>query len=158
MIEALFIASQHNSAQSSVEIIELETNKGIIGDRHYDQHRWPGQNLTLVESEQIAFFNQYYQQKIALSDTRRNIITSGVKLNNLVGKKFTIGNAILYGVELCQPCRSLGEALAEKCSMTKHEIIKALTDRAGIRASVVTSGTCQVDMPIYTIESPDVNE
>jgi MOSC domain-containing protein YiiM len=158
MIKALFIARQHRSEQSSVETIELNAAKGIMGDRHYDKHNWPGQNLTLIESEQISLFNQQYQQNIALSDTRRNIVTSGVQLNKLVGKQFTIGDALLYGVELCQPCRSLAEALSDKCSMTKHDIIKAFTDRGGLRASVIIGGTCRVDMPIHIIDSPVVNE
>ncbi len=153
MIKAIFIAKKHGQALSAVDSIHLKANKGIVGDRHYDQHRWPGQNLTLIESEQIDFFNQQYQQTISIQDTRRNIITSGIKLNELVGKKFAIGNTLLYGVELCQPCLSLAEALAEKCSMTKHEIIKALTNRAGLRASVLSDGTCQLGMPIKLVDT-----
>jgi len=155
MIKAIFIASEQSKIQHAVESIDLEINKGIIGDRHYDKHWWPGQNLTLIESEQISFFNQHYHQNIAINDTRRNFITSGVKLNELVGKKFTIGDSLLYGVKLCQPCQSLGESLARKCSMTKHDIIKALTDRAGLRASVLHSGNCSIGMPIHPVESPN---
>ena len=152
MIKAIFIANEQNKVQHAVKSIELEVNKGIVADRHYDKHWWPGQNLTLIESEQINFFNQNYNQNIAIDDTRRNIITSSIRLNELVGKKFTLGDALLYGVELCQPCRSLGESLAKKCSITKHDIIKALTGRAGLRASVLKSGHCSVGMPIHTVE------
>ena len=50
MIKAIFIAPQHNSPQQSVKKINVIARKGIIGDRNYDQHRWPGQNITLDQS------------------------------------------------------------------------------------------------------------
>lgn len=98
MIKAIFIAPQPNSSQQSVNKINVIARKGIIGDRNYDQHRWPGQNITLIEIENINNFNNNYQQKVSIKDTRRNLITEGVLLNELVGQEFFIGSIKLLSL------------------------------------------------------------
>jgi MOSC domain-containing protein YiiM len=65
------------------------------------------------------------------------VTVRGVRLNDLVGKRFRVGDVECYGVELCEPCRHLEE-------MTRPGIIKDLTHRAGINADVLTDGTIAV--------------
>jgi hypothetical protein len=64
MIEALFIAKERNAAQEQVENIELVEGKGIVGDRNFDQSSWPGQNLTIIEREEIKNFNRVFNRTL----------------------------------------------------------------------------------------------
>lgn len=147
MIEHLFIASHAGSAQQSVDSIELIAGKGIVGDRNFGLSKWPGQNITFIEREQIEAFNRNYQQNIAITDTRRNVITSGVNLNDLVDKTFRIGDATFYGVELCEPCSDLGQAL-QSDGLSKAEVVKAFSHRGGLRADIIRSGSISIGMEI----------
>lgn len=147
MIEALFIAKEHNTAQEQVESIELVEGKGIVGDRNFEQSKWPGQNLTFIEREEIENYNREFQQDISISDTRRNIITKGVRLNDLVGKTFQIGTVKLIGVELCEPCATLGSAL-ENETIKNADVVKAFLHKGGLRADVLTSGVIGIGMSI----------
>jgi len=151
MIQAIFIAPEPKAQQHSVTQIDVIAHQGIIGDRNYEQHRWQGQNITLIEIEHINAFNQQYQQKIAIEDTRRNIITKGISLNELVGQEFSIGPVRLLGTERCEPCHTLSQQLATDTVSAQH-VLKAFTAKAGIRATLLTSGTITVGMPVITVE------
>ena len=147
MIQAIFIAPESTAPQQAVSTIDVTENKGIIGDRNYDQHRWHGQNITLIEIENIDSFNQQYDQRIAIEDTRRNIITQGISLNELVGEEFSIGLIKLLGTELCEPCHALSQQLASD-TISKQQVLKAFTHKAGIRATILSSGNITLEMPI----------
>jgi MOSC domain-containing protein YiiM len=112
--------------------VQAVAGKGLEGDRHFhaDGAR-PGQALTLVEAEVV--------EDVALGpgETRRQLTVRGVGLNELVGKRFRVGEVECYGVELCEPCLHLE-------SMTRPGIIKELTHRAGINADIVVGGTIRV--------------
>jgi MOSC domain-containing protein YiiM len=61
----------------------------------------------------------------------------GVRLNDLVGKRFRVGDVECYGVELCEPCLHLQE-------LTRPGIIRELVHRSGINADILTDGTISV--------------
>ena len=87
----LGITEINNQEIKNVDFIEVQKNKGIIGDRHYDEFNDPYCQLSLIESENIDDYNIKHSLNIPYIDFRRNIITKGIKLNNLVGKKLQIG-------------------------------------------------------------------
>ena len=147
MIQTIYIAAKPSGKQQSVDKIDVIAHKGIVGDRNFDQHRWHGQNITLIESENIDSFNDQYQQNINQQDTRRNIITKGIKLNQLIDREFHIGQVKLLGTELCEPCHSFSKNLATE-SVTPQQVITAFTEKAGIRATILNSGSITIDMPI----------
>ena len=74
-----------------------------------------------------------------VSVSRRNLVTRGVRLNELVGQEFFIGDVRLRGVELCEPCLGLGSALASP-QLPAASVVKQLLHRAGLRADVLSSG------------------
>jgi len=150
MIKAIFTASENLGGQRQVPEINLVAGKGIKGDRNFDRSQWPGQNITFIEQEEISAFNQRFSQQISLSDTRRNVITEGVRLNDLVGQVFWIGDVSFKGVELCEPCSTLG-ALLENDSISKKAIVKAFTHKAGLRADVLSDGQIRVGMQIEPV-------
>ncbi len=147
MITAIFISPEPQADQEQVERIELVAGQGIVGDRNFGKTNCPGQNLTLIESEEIENYNQTYQQNLPLAGTRRNMITRDVRLNDLVGKEFQIGEVKLKGIELCEPCATLG-GLLENEDINKTEVIKAFVNKGGLRADVLSSGCIEVGMHI----------
>ncbi|MFK8019808.1 MAG: MOSC domain-containing protein [Pseudomonadales bacterium] len=147
MIKSIYVAAKHGDPLTSVKQIELIAGKGIVGDRNFAQSEWPGQNLTLIEREQVDAFNQNHQRSIDESDPRRTVVTQNVDLNSLVGKEFAIGSVRLLGVELCEPCKGIGEQLATD-TMTGPEVVKAFVHKAGLRTDVLCDGVIEVGMSV----------
>ena len=87
----LGITSTNNKKINEVKTIEVIKNKGVLGDRHFNDFNDPYCQLTLIESENIDYYNSKYGLNFSYLEFRRNIITRGIQLNNLVGKKFLIG-------------------------------------------------------------------
>jgi MOSC domain-containing protein YiiM len=114
IVERLFLAAQPGAPLQSRLRLPLCTRGGVLGDRHCGRSDWPGQNLTLVEAEEIEHFCATTGRAVDLALTRRNVVTRGVRLNDLVGRRFRIGDCLLLGVERCEPCRSLGLRLADE--------------------------------------------
>ena len=118
----------------------LEAGAGIVGDRHFSHAaEVAGQNLTLVEAEELEAFNLRHGTDFPLTAFRRNLVTRGVRLNDLVGRIFTIGTARLRGVELCEPCAHLAERLADE-HLTAPAIVADLVGRGGLRADILQGG------------------
>ena len=92
-------------------------------------------------SESLDAAQRDDQTAIAHLDTRRNLLTQGVPLNHLVGQTFQIGDVLLRGVELCEPCRHLQK-------LTFREILKPLIHRGGLRAEIGPGGSLQIGMKI----------
>ena len=112
----------------------LMKNMGIINDRYYGNFKNNYEQVTLIESEKIDDFNNKIRKKIDYKDFRRNIITSGIDLNNTINKKIQINDVILRIHELCQPCRYLQKKLGI------NNLVKLLVFKSGVRAEIIKSG------------------
>jgi MOSC domain-containing protein YiiM len=112
---------------------------GVVGDRNFGVSRHPGQNLTLVEAEEIERFCAEQARVPDLSLTRRNLVTRGVRLNELVNREFSIGGVKLRGIELCEPCTILGSTLSSE-SLATPSVIKRWVGRGGLRVDVLSDG------------------
>jgi MOSC domain-containing protein YiiM len=133
-VEAINIGP--TDAIGPVESVRALADKGLVGDRHFhpDGAR-PGQALTLIESEVLE------DVSLTGAQSRRQVVVRGVRLNDLVGKRFRVGNVDCVGVELCEPCLHLQE-------MTRPGIIKELVHRAGLNADILTDGQISVGDPV----------
>lgn len=132
MIEAIHIGPEEAGPLASVESVRAVAGQGLEGDRNFRAAgAKPGQALTLVEAENVEGVG------LGVGETRRNLTTRGVRLNDLVGKSFTVGEVECYGVELCEPCEHLQ-------SMTRPGIIKDMVHRAGINADILSDGVIRV--------------
>ena len=129
----LGIAAKNNQPIKEVNSIEVLANKGIVGDRHFNDFNDPYNQLSLIESENIDEYNIKFGLDIPYINFRRNIITKGIQLNDLIGKKLQIGNVELEGVELCRPCRHLTEMLNQK------NILKEFMGKGGLRCQILSS-------------------
>jgi MOSC domain-containing protein YiiM len=115
---------------------------GLEGDRYALKQGTfykpePDFELTLIEAEAIDAIKTEYKVQIAPGELRRNLVTRGVPLNHLVGREFRIGDVLIRGIRLCEPCNHL-EAL------TKQPVVKSLRHRGGLRAQILKAGTIHV--------------
>ena len=110
----LGITEINNKKIKEVNSIKVLANKGIMGDRHFREFNDPYCQLSIIESENIDYYNYKYGLNILYIDFRRNIVTKGIKLNYLIGKKLQIGKVIVEAIDLCRPCRHLTELLDNK--------------------------------------------
>ena len=134
----LGVTNNNNQKIREVNSIQVLANQGIIGDRHFKEFNDPYSQLSLIESENIDYYNIKYGLDIPYIDFRRNIITKGIQLNNLVGKKFQIGKVELEGIDLCRPCRHLSEVL------NQDNIIKEFLRRGGLRCQILSSSSIEI--------------
>ena len=157
-VVSIQIAEEDGATLRSVQEAELVAGKGIVGDRYFHKDdKEPGQEVTLVEAEQIERFNAETGLSIDPSDTRRNITVRGVPLNDLVGVEFAVGEAVVRGVELCPPCGYVAKTIITKFSITDitaPQIVAGLKDRAGLLVRIVTGGTVRVGDAVRSEPAP----
>lgn len=130
---AICTASVRGAAMQLVDTIELVAGSGLVGDRYANK---PSQEVTLIEQEALEAARRDCNLEMTHAESRRNLLTSGVPLNHLVGRQFSVGSAVLEGVELCEPCSHLER-------LTGKKVIKPLLHRGGLRARVIQGGTIQ---------------
>ena len=134
----LGITANNNQPIKEVNSIEVLANKGIVGDRHFHDFNDPYNQLSLIESENIDYYNIKYGLDIPYVNFRRNIVTKGIQLNDLIGKKFTIGNVEVEGIDLCRPCKHLTEVL------NQSNILKEFLRRGGLRCQILSSSKINI--------------
>lgn len=144
-VAGLLIAPAAEEALVQVEAVEAVAGRGLIGDRYHDGRgtfsgRGRGYQLTLVEADALEAVDLSWEQG------RRNIVTRGIALNGLVGRRFTVGTVECVGRRLAEPCAHL-----EK--LTRAGIMRPLVHRAGLRADIVGGGTIAVGDTVVALES-----
>lgn len=149
-IRAIFIAPDQTAPMSSVDQVQARAGLGLEGDRYFrgkpgnprnDKAPEPDREVTLIESEAIEALPRDENLPFDLAESRRNLVTSDVPLNHLVGRNFRVGAVELRGIRLCEPCKHLE-------SMTRPGVIKALLHRGGLRAQILTDGPIRVGDPV----------
>ena len=139
------ITEFNNKEIVAVNEIDLIAGKGIIGDRHFKDYNDPYNHLSIIESESIDEYNKKYNLSIRYLDFRRNIVTKGIRLNDLIDKKILIGEVQLDVIDLCRPCRHLSEKL------DKDNIIKEFLRKGGIRCEILNDGKISISDQIKII-------
>ena len=132
------ISESYNKHIEQKEIIDLIAGKGIIGDRYFRDFNGENEQITLIESENIDYYNNKYKKNFNYLDFRRNIVTKSIQLNDLIGKNLIIGEITLRVNDLCRPCKDLQNKLGE------NNIIKEFLRKGGVRCEILTSGRIQV--------------
>lgn len=126
-----------SDALAPVRSVAVVAGKGLVGDRHFTDNPEPGNALTLIEAEVLEDVG------LTGAQSRRQVVVRGVRLNDLIGKRFMVGDVECLGVEICEPCRHLQ-------SLTRPGIIRDLIHRGGLNADVLTGGTISVGDEIKT--------
>ncbi len=149
-IVKLLISKDPKSNMLNVNQIVLEAGKGIFGDRYYNQEGTfsnkgeiePDRDVTLIEIEKIDALNKEHNLDITAEDFRRNIVVSNCDLNSLVDKEFQIGEVVLKGLRLCEPCKYLSDKL------NNEEVLSQMIHKAGLRAQIIKSGSIDLNSQV----------
>tara|TARA_Y100001935_G_scaffold66037_1_gene55568 strand:- start:78 stop:524 length:447 start_codon:yes stop_codon:yes gene_type:complete len=139
------ITANNNQPIKEVNSIEVIANKGIVGDRHFHEFNDPYNQLSLIESENIDEYNIRFGLNISYIDFRRNIVTKGIQLNDLIGKKLSVGNVELEVIDLCRPCRHLTEMLDQR------NVLKEFLRKGGLRCQILSSSKISIGDKIEVI-------
>jgi MOSC domain-containing protein YiiM len=125
-----------SEAIAPVDSVAVLAGKGLKGDRQFfEGGARSGEVLTLIEAEALEDVG------LTGAQSRRQVVVRGVRLNELVGKRFRVGDVECLGVRLCEPCLHLQQ-------MTRPGIIKDLIHRGGLNADILTDGQISVGDPV----------
>lgn len=145
---AIHVAQRKAEPLVAVPEVQAVAGRGLEGDRYflkegtYSKKREAIRDVTLIEAEALEALERDRSIVMEAAATRRNLLTRGVPLNHLVGKRFRVGEALLEGTELCDPCGHM-----EKLSGLRGAK-NALANRGGLRARVVEGGRLKPGDPI----------
>jgi MOSC domain-containing protein YiiM len=149
VVEGVYLAGGRSSAPHGVQRAHGVAGRGLEGDRYFRgkgdgtfyEPEKSGQDLTLIEAEALEGLERDAGIELGPGDARRNVLTRGIGLNDLVGKRFLVGDVECLGRRLCDPCSHLER-------VTKPGVLKGLANRGGLRADIVRGGWIAVGAPV----------
>jgi hypothetical protein len=136
-VEALAVAAAAEAPMALVDHATAHARRGLEGDRYvrgegtFSNPHSRGHDLTLIEAEVVD------ELGVAPEVPRRNVVTRGIDLNALVGRRFRVGTAVCEGQRLCEPCAHLQR-------ITEPDLLRPLAHRGGLRADIVSGGVIRV--------------
>lgn len=140
-IEAIFVTPKKGGPTERRERVEARAGVGLDGDHHAPPRLFgttaPEKQLTLIEGEALDALARDHGIALGPGESRRNVVTRGIALNDLVGRTFRVGPVRARGIERCDPCRHL-----EK--LTRPGVLRGLLERGGLRAEILTDGVLTV--------------
>lgn len=152
-VEQIYIAERPGQPMRSVDEVTGEAGRGLVGDRHYRPDGVPAlgkrgevRDLSLVEAEVLEALRDDHGIELAGHETRRNIVTRGVRLNDLIGRQFRLGTMLCEGTEVCEPCAHMQKKVGKP-------ILKPLVHRGGLRARILSGGQLRVGDAIEVVEA-----
>jgi MOSC domain-containing protein YiiM len=141
-LNGIFISPRAAEPMSPLTQALLVPEKGIQGDRYFagigSFSRWPGsgRHVTLIEQEVIDAVLGEHGVDLNAGQSRRNLVTQGIRLADLNGQFFRIGGALLHGSRECAPCQHLERLVPGS--------FEALKRRGGLRAEIMGQGTIHI--------------
>jgi MOSC domain-containing protein YiiM len=139
IVEQIAIAPKPHELPAPVDHVEVVAGQGPRGDRKFAPKAMQrkGKDLTLIEAEALEDLHADTGIELSHEESRRNVLTRGIRLNELVGRRFRVGEVECEGVVLNDPCTHLE-------SMTYSGVQAGLDNRGGLRANVLRGGTIRV--------------
>lgn len=139
VVEAIVITPEESGPLRRVTSVEAVAGRGLVGDRYFAREDAvdPDDNITLIEAEAIEAVAAEHGIALSVEQLRRNVVTRGVALNDLVGATFKLGPVTVKALELCEPCKHLE-------SLTQDGVLEAFVHRGGLRGVVVEGGVISV--------------
>jgi MOSC domain-containing protein YiiM len=134
-VDAIHIAVEHEQLPRPVDAAEV-TVEGLRGDRYYGRR-----NITLIEAEALEGMRADTGTELSAAESRRQILTRGIRLNDLAGEHFMVGEVECVGEEWCEPCEHLQR-------LTRPGVLRGLVHRGGLRADIVRGGRIAVGDPV----------
>jgi MOSC domain-containing protein YiiM len=155
VVEAIYLGPDRHERLRPVERVRAVAGQGLEGDRYFKgdgtfyKPAKDGQDLTLIEAEAIEGLSREAGIELGPGEPRRNVVTRGLALNDLVGRSFRVGEVECIGRRLCDPCRHLER-------LTQPGVLKGLANRGGLRADVVRGGWISVGAPVTELSASQV--
>jgi MOSC domain-containing protein YiiM len=141
IVEQIAISPDREALPEPVEQVVARAGRGLEGEYHCADENEPGAAITLIAAEALLGLLDDTGIDLSHEASRRNLLTRGIDLNALVGKRFRVGDIECEGVELCQPCNDLAKR-------TDRGVLRGLVDRGGLRADILTDGEIAVGDPV----------
>jgi MOSC domain-containing protein YiiM len=147
-VVGIFLAAQKGELPRAVDRARAVAGRGLEGNRYFyaDGNAPEGRALTLIASEALEAMAQEHGIDLDAAASRRNVLTRGIDVNALVGKRFSVGDVECLGVELCEPCSHLQK-------LTKPGVIKGLAHRGGLNADILGGGEIAVGDAVVVQEN-----
>ncbi len=150
-VEGLAVAPAAEAPMQLLEVAQARAGRGLEGDRYAAgagtftprAGRRPGYDLTLMAAEVLDEMAAA-GQALDFAGTRRNVLTRGIDVNALVGRRFRIGDVLCEGRRLCEPCVHLDR-------LSGPGILRPLIHRGGLRADVLTDGEVRLGAPVRSV-------
>jgi MOSC domain-containing protein YiiM len=143
-VVGLYTAPAQGAPMEGHDEVRATAGVGLEGDRYgtgggkYSRSADNGKRaITLIEREAVVAARREYDIELEEHEARRNVVTEGVPLNHLVGHTFRVGDVVLRGFKLAEPCAYLE-------GLTRDGVRRALVHRAGLRAEIIEGGTLHV--------------
>ena len=149
-VEAIYVRPSRNAGPISLDRVRAGAGRGLEGDRYfagtgtYSEEGRTGQDLTLIEAEALDALVAETGIALPPAESRRNVVTRGIGLNDLVGKRFRVGPVVCYGQRLCEPCAHLE-------SLTQDGVLRGLVHGGGLRADILTDGEIALGDPVESL-------
>lgn len=137
-VELIALAAEAEGPMKAVSAAEAIEGRGLLGDRYergagtFSNPKGGGYDLTLVEAEALEELSSKGVE-LAPIEARRNIVVRGIALDDLIGRRFRVGEVECYGQRRCEPCSHLER-------LTRPGALRGLVHRGGLRADVLSGG------------------
>ena len=122
----------------AIDKVEAFKGMGLVNNRHFKENNEKKCQITLIEIENINYYNKISKTQIPPINFRRNIVTFGIRLNELLNREFYIGKVRVKAHDLCRPCKYLQELLKQ------NNIIKEFLHKGGLRCEILSSGKIRI--------------
>ncbi len=139
-VVALFIVDRRAAPMKKVEQLHALAGRGIEGDRYFlgtgtdSKKPEPGRQVTLIKSEVLESLKDKFGITVKPEESRRNVLTRGVEINELIGTEFFVGPVRLRAHRITQPCLYLEKLLDQP------GLYKRLWDNGGISCEILSDG------------------
>ena len=140
IVVALFTVDRRAAPMKKVEQLYALAGRGIEGDRYflgtgtYSKSPEPGRQVTLIKSEVLESLKNKLEINVKPEESRRNILTQGIEINDLIGTEFYVGTVRLRAHRITQPCLYLEKLLDQP------GLYKELWDNGGISCEILCDG------------------
>lgn len=142
-VRGLFVALRAAEPMRAVDAVPAQPGRGLDGDRYargegtFSVPGGSGNELTLIAAEALASLTLPGGRTLPAQDARRNVLTEGIDLDALIGRRFRIGEVECIGRRRCEPCAHLQR-------LTGPGVLRGLVHQGGLRADLLTPGLLRV--------------
>lgn len=141
VVEAIHLAGRHGEMPHAVSFAVAHAGRGLEGDRNFDDSDPDSCEITFIEAEAFEKLKAQHGLDLTPAASRRQVLVRGVRLGELVGRRFRVGEIECEGEEHCEPCGHLVKLVGTSV------VLKGLL-HTGLRAKIVTGGTIRPGDPV----------